>query len=88
MDMAVKHDEDSIALMLIGTNEIQAEIVAKRIHKAVNHLVLNDQKINEKYTLSIGIAEMADEDYAELLIGRTQAALDRALNDGGNQTSH
>jgi len=88
MDMAVKHDEGSIALLLIGTDEIQAEIVAKRIHKAVNQLVLNDQKINEKYTISIGIAEMANEDYAELLIGRTQAALERASIDGGNQTSH
>ncbi len=88
MDMAVKHDEGSIALLLIGTDEIQAEIVAKRIHKAVNQLVLNDQKLNEKYTISIGVAEMANEDYAELLIARTQAALDRATNDGGNQTSH
>jgi len=88
MDLAVKHDEGCIALLLIGTDEIQAEIVAKRIHKAVNKLVLGDQKINEKFTLSVGVAEMADEDYADLLIARTQAALDRAVNGGGNQTSH
>ena len=88
MDMAVKHDEGCIALLLIGTDEIQAENVAKRIHKAVNQLVLGDQKLNEKFTLSIGVAEMAAEDYADLLIARTQAALDRAANDGGNQTSH
>ena len=88
MDMAVKHDEGCIALLLIGTDEIQAEIVAKRIHKAVNQLVLGDQKLNEKFTLSVGVAEMVDEDYADLLIARTQAALDRAANDGGNQTSH
>lgn len=88
IDMAVKHDEGCIALLLIGTDEIQAEIVAKRIHKAVNQLVLGDQKLNEKFTLSVGVAEMADEDYADLLIARTQAALDRAANEGGNQTSH
>ncbi|QMU61834.1 MAG: diguanylate cyclase [Gammaproteobacteria bacterium] len=88
MDMAVKHDEGCIALLLIGTDEIQAENVVKRIHKAVNHLVLGDQKLTEKFTLSVGVAEMAEEDYAELLIARTQAALDRAVNDGGNQTSH
>jgi len=51
-------------------------------------LVLGDQKLNEKFTLSVGVAEMADEDYADLLIGRTQAALDRASNQGGNQTSY
>ncbi len=88
MDMAVKHDEGCIALLLIGTDEVQSENVAKRIHKAVNQLVLGDQKLNEKFTLSIGVAEMAEEDYAELLIARTQAALDRAVNDGGDQTSH
>ncbi len=88
MDMAVKHEDGCIALLLIGTDEIQAENVAKRIHKAVNHLVLGDQKLNEKFTLSVGVAEMADEDYADLLIARTQAALDRATKEGGNQTSH
>lgn len=88
MDMAVKHDDGCIALLLIGTDETQAEKVAKRIHQAVNQLVLGDQKLNEKFTLSVGIAEMADEDYAELLIARTQAALDRAASEGGNQTSH
>jgi len=88
MDMAVKYDEGCIALLLIGTNETQAENVVKRIHSAVNQLVLGDQKLNEKFTLSVGVAEMADEDYADLLIGRTQAALDRASNQGGNQTSY
>jgi diguanylate cyclase (GGDEF)-like protein len=88
MDMAVKFDEGSIAVLLIGTDENQAENVAKRIHIAVNKLVLGDQKLNEKFTLSIGVAEMAEEDYADLLIARTRAALDRAAHEGGNQTSH
>ena len=87
MDMAVKYDEGCIALLLIGTDETQAENVAKRIHNAVNQLVLGDQKLNETFTLSVGVAEMAEEDYADLLIARTQAALDRASNQGGNQTS-
>ena len=88
MDMAVKFNEASITLILIGTDETQAEIVAKRLHESVNKLVLGDQKLNETFTLSIGIAEMTEEDYADLLIARTQAALDRAISDGGNQTSH
>ena len=46
------------------------------------------QKLNEKFTLSVGVAEMAEEDYADLLIARTQAALDRAVSEGGDQTSH
>ena len=49
---------------------------------------MGDQKLNEKFTLSVGVAEMAEEDYADLLIARTQAALDRAISEGGNQTSH
>ncbi len=88
MDMAVKFNENCIALILIGTDETQAEIVAKRLHEAVSKLVLGDQKLNETFTISIGIAEMAEEDYADLLIARTQAALDRAISEGGNQTSH
>ncbi len=88
MDMAVKYDDGCLALILIGTDEIQAENVAKRLHNVVNHLVLGDQKLNETFTISIGVAEMAKEDYADLLIARSQAALDRAVNDGGNQTSH
>jgi diguanylate cyclase (GGDEF)-like protein len=88
MDMAIKYDEGCIALLLIGTDESQSENVAKRIHTAVNQLVMGDQKLNEKFTLSVGVAEMAEEDYADLLIARTQAALDRAISEGGNQTSH
>lgn len=88
MDMAIKFDQGCIALLLIGTDETQAENVTKRIHTAVNQLVLGDQKLNEKFTVSIGVAEMAEEDYADLLIARCQAALERALTEGGNQTSH
>ena len=88
MDMAIKYDEGCIALLLIGTDESQSENVAKRIHTAVNQLVMGEQKLNEKFTLSVGVAEMAEEDYADLLIARTQAALDRAISEGGNQTSH
>ena len=88
MDMAIKFDEGCIALILIGTDAIQAENVSKRLHSSVNHLALGDQKLSETFTLSIGVAEMTEEDYADLLIARTQAALDRAENAGGNQTSH
>lgn len=88
MDMAVKFSDGCIALLLIGTDVVQAENVAKRIHRAVDQVVLNDIKVNEKFAVSIGVAEMAAEDYADLLIARTQAALARALSEGGNQTSH
>ena len=54
---------------------------------AVGQAVLNDLKVNEKFTVSIGVAEMSAEDYADLLIARTQAALTRATTEGGGQTS-
>ena len=88
MDMAVKFNEACIALILIGTDEIQAKNVSKRLHHAIQHVSLNDTKVNEKFTVSIGVAEMAEEDYADLLIARTQAALTRAISEGGNRTSH
>ena len=88
MDMAVKFSDGCIALLLIGTDVVQAENVAKRIHRAVDQVVLKDIRVNEKFAVSIGVAEMAAEDYADLLIARTQAALARALSEGGNQTSH
>jgi hypothetical protein len=49
---------------------------------------MSDQKLNEKFTLPVSVAEMAEEDYVDLLIARTQAALDRAVSEGGEQTSH
>ncbi|MEM7402070.1 MAG: diguanylate cyclase [Pseudomonadota bacterium] len=88
MDMAIKYGDDCIALLLVGTDASQSEFVAKRLQEAVNNLVLSDQKISQTFTLSIGIAEMADEDYADLLIARVQAAVDRATGEGGNQTSY
>ncbi len=88
MDMAVKFSEGCIALLLIGTDAVQAENVAKRIHRAVDQVVLNDIRVNEKFAVSIGVAEMAAEDYADLLIARTQAALARAASEGANQTSY
>ena len=88
MDMAVKFSEGCIALLLLGTDEIQAENVVKRIHHAVDLVVLSDTKINEKFTVSIGVTEMAPEDYADLLIARTQAALARANSEGSRQISH
>ena len=88
MDMAIKYDDDCIALLLVGTDASQSEYVAKRLHETVNNLVLSDQKINQTFTLSIGIAEMAEEDYADLLIARVQAAVERAIHEGGNQTSY
>ncbi len=88
MDMAVKFSEGCIALLLIGTDAVQAENVAKRIHHAVDQVVLNDIRVNEKFAVSIGVAEMAAEDYADLLIARTQAALARAISEGANQTSY
>ena len=88
MDMAIKYDDDCIALFLVGTDASQSEYVAKRLQEAVNKLILSDQKINQTFTLSIGIAEMADEDYADLLIARAQAAVGRAMDEGGNQTSY
>ncbi len=87
MDMAVKIDEGCMALILIGTDESQALNVSNRLHNAVKQIVLNDERISEKFTVSIGVAEMAAEDYADLLIARTQAALARASSEGGNQTS-
>ena len=87
MDMAVKFDVACIALILIGANEMQAQHIAKRVHHAVGQAVLNDLKVNEKFTVSIDVAEMSAEDYADLLIAHTQAALTRATTEGGGQTS-
>ena len=87
MDMAVKFNDGCMALILIGTDETQAKNVTNRLHQAVQQVALNNEKISEKFTVSIGLAEMAAEDYADLLIARTQAALARAVSEGGNLTT-
>lgn len=51
----------------------------------MDRVVLSDTKVHEKFTVSVGVAEMATEDYADLLIARTQAALARASSEGGRK---
>lgn len=49
MDMAINYDEGCIAVLLIGTDEMQAENVSKRIHIVVNQLIMSDQKPKKIY---------------------------------------
>ncbi len=90
LDMAVRFSDSVMMVILPGSGVNEAERVASRIHQAVENMVIKDQERQPlpSITLSIGVAGMIDDnDQAEMLIARTEAALQRARQSGGNNAS-
>jgi diguanylate cyclase (GGDEF)-like protein len=89
LDMAVRYDGTQIITVLPGADVNESEQIANRVHQSIKQIKVK-QKNGDALpgvTLSIGVAEMGEEDYSEMLIARAYAALERAKNSGGNGTS-
>ena len=89
LDMAVRYDGTQIVTVLPGADANEGEQIANRVHQSIKHIKVKQQNGDDLpgVTLSIGVAEMGEEDYGEMLIARAYAALERAKNSGGNSTS-
>jgi len=89
LDMAARCEGAEIMAILSGADVNEAERVAHRLRGASNRLC-DPQRNSDpmpEFTVSIGVAEMVPGDYAEMLMARTSAALERAREQGGGATS-
>ena len=88
LDMAFRYQRAKILVVLPGANIFEGERLANRLHEAVKHVTITSQgRSLGDITISVGISEMAEAEYAEIFIARANAALQRAAQSGGNRTS-
>ena len=89
LDMAFLYSHAKIIVLLPGANIFEGERLANRLHQAVQHITITSQQGRSPgdITISVGIAEMAEDEYAEIFVARATAALQRATRSGGNRTS-
>ncbi len=89
LDLAFRYQHERIMVLLPGANIFEGERLANRLHQAVKHISImgpQDRSI-EDISISVGISEMAEVEYADIFIARVNAALQRATENGGNRTS-
>ncbi len=87
-DIAVRYGGEEFALILPGTSEEGAKVVAENIRKAVNALRWENTRTGEKIppiTLSAGIAKAKDQELIEDLLLRADEALYSAKRAGRNR---
>lgn len=89
LDMAIRYNDAKIIVVLPGANIFEGERLANRLHQAIQQITITDPhgRALPGITISVGISEMAEDEYAEILIARANAALQRATKNGGNCTS-
>jgi diguanylate cyclase (GGDEF)-like protein len=81
-DFGIRLGGDEIAVVLPGTDEIGAIVVADRIRDAAAAVEIDAKQIR----VSVGVARSVDGQTAEELIARADAALYEAKRRGRNQT--
>jgi diguanylate cyclase (GGDEF)-like protein len=86
-DFAARYGGEEFAVILINTGLKQAEILAERLRLAVARSCCGPRGAEIRATVSIGIARCAsgDDKSAATLVGRADAALYQAKNNGRNQ---
>ena len=84
MDHVARYDDHMFGLLLPDAEATETSSVAERLRTAIARcsLPLNDQKVT--FTVSLGSAEVAENDTGETLLLRAQASLDAAKKSGGN----
>ncbi len=84
MDHIARYGDHMFGLLLPGAEVTETSSVAERLRTAIARcsLPLNGQKVT--FTVSLGSAEVAENDTDESLLSRAQASLDAAKKTGGN----
>ncbi|HUG68660.1 MAG TPA: diguanylate cyclase [Pirellulaceae bacterium] len=84
MDHVARYDDHMFGLLLPGAEVTETSSVAERLRIAIARcsLPLNGQQVT--FTVSLGSAEVAENDTDETLLVRAQASLDAAKKSGGN----
>lgn len=86
-DLLGTTNDDRYLLVLPHTNLVQTRIVADRLHQLFPHLEVVVDGKHLALTLSVGISACNDQQtmFFDSLMGQAEAALEHALNSGGNQ---
>ncbi|MDA1052992.1 MAG: diguanylate cyclase [Planctomycetota bacterium] len=84
MDHTARYDDHIFGLLLPGAEVTETSSVAERLRSAIARcsLPLDGQKVT--FTVSLGAAEVAENDTDETLLSRVQLSLEAAKQSGGN----
>lgn len=85
-DMAFRFGGEEFVLLLSNTDINAARIVAERLRTAVAETLCHDGKNGFGFTVSLGIAELQDNEQGYHLFERADIALYQAKQTGRNQT--
>jgi len=86
MDLVARYDDATFALVLPGATLRSAVCVGERLRKEVQSSSVMFDGHPVRFTISLGIAEVADDDEMASHVGRVRTELDRATIAGGNRT--
>lgn len=84
MDHIARYDDHVFGLLLPGAEVTETSSVAERLRAAIARcsLPLDGEKLT--FTVSLGSAEVAENDTDEMLLARAQTSLQAARKSGGN----
>lgn len=85
-DVAYRFGGEEFILLLSNTDMASASIVAERIRIAVSQILCNDGKQNFGFTVSLGLAQLQDQEQGYHLFERADMALYQAKQTGRNLT--
>jgi len=88
--MAIRYSGTRFAMILLGTDIIQATEISESMRKKVESIRLrqkNANAINNTLTVSFGVSQMREEDTGESFTKRTLKALQKAKDNGKNRVA-
>lgn len=85
-DIAFRYGGEEFALILSNTDKEAALLVAERIRKAVANLSCNEDHRSFSFTISLGVASLAQGEQITAFFDRADKALYEAKHSGRNKT--
>lgn len=84
MDHIARYRDRCFGLLLPGAEVTEASSVAERLRTAVEHCSLPIDGAKVTFTVSLGAAEVAENDTDATLLSRAESSLEAARESGGN----
>jgi diguanylate cyclase (GGDEF)-like protein len=87
-DLSARYGGEEFVVLLAGVGIDLAWIVAERLRRAIESekIVVEDGTLLPPVTISLGIAEVRDDDSADSVLKRADTAMYKAKNSGRNRT--